>query len=76
MLRRFKVYGIPFIRRPVSEPPAEGTVCAVDNGHGNGWTNRSGAKFVGGEWKNARGGDLRFVPTYWITIDAEGRRGG
>ncbi len=66
MLRRFTVWGVHFIRRPVSEPPPEGALCIVTNGHENGWSDRAAARFADGKWTNDRGKPLRFEPTYWI----------
>lgn len=73
-LRRFSIMGIRFIRRPVAEIPPEGTIGAVDNGDAFGWSNRAAAKFQGGEWTDARGKPLRFIPSFWIVLDEGARR--
>jgi len=32
--------GVQFVRRPVTQLPAEGTACVVDDGHALGWCRR------------------------------------
>jgi hypothetical protein len=68
-LKRFSIAGIPFNRRPVSQPPADGTLCFADNGNPWGWTDRGPALFKDGRWTTTTGKDLRFVPSYWIVLD-------
>ncbi len=69
MLRKFTVWGVSFIRRPVSEPPSDGKLCIADNGHENGWSDRAAARFADGKWTNDKGNPLRFEPTYWIELE-------
>lgn len=71
-MRRYTIMGIRFIRRPVSDPPADGTVCFVDDGDENGWRNgQCPALFRAGEWTNgANGKPTRLKPKFWTTLDA------
>lgn len=56
-----------FIRRPVSIPPPDGTVCLVDDGPRVGIAKRNTAGvFEGGAWHG-----LRFQPTHWTAFDEE-----
>ena len=74
-LRRFTVMGLRFVRRPVSDPPADGTLCVVDDGDEAGWMNgQRPAQFQHGEWTNGKGKALNFVPTFWTTLE-EGANG-
>lgn len=60
-----------FIRRPVSDPPADRTVCFVDDGGESGWRNgQTAALYRDGEWTNDKGRPLRFAPTFWTTFDS------
>ncbi|MEG3154463.1 hypothetical protein [Sphingomonas sp. RB1R13] len=72
-LHEFSVMGLSFVRRPVSEPPVEGTVGVADDGHEGGWTDRQPAMFKGGEWLSMKGKALRFKPQYWIVLDGAPR---
>lgn len=61
--------GIQFIRRPVTEPPANGTVCLVDDGHALGWSRKPiPAVYKNNSWTNGRGRPLPFKPTFWTAI--------
>jgi hypothetical protein len=61
---------IEVVRRPVSIPPKEQTVCFVDDGSradiGPRW---SAASFAGGEWRQAP-----FAPTHWTDFAEAARR--
>lgn len=69
ILRRFSVGPIPFLRRPVSEPPPDGTICFVDNGDDHGFTKRTYAEFKDGVWSRGNRKPLPFEPTHWIVLD-------
>ncbi len=70
MLRNFKMLGIRFTRRPVSDPPVDGTLCCVDDGDENGWKNgQRAAQYRGGQWLNVNGRPLNIVPSYWMTFE-------
>ncbi|MEG8058014.1 hypothetical protein QP150_16170 [Sphingomonas sp. 22L2VL55-3] len=68
--------GVQFVRRPVTELPAEGTACVVDDGHALGWSRRPvGALFKNGNWTNGKGRPLPFVPTFWTSIEVRSDAG-
>jgi hypothetical protein len=57
-----------FMRRQLNLHPApEGTMCIVDNGTPEGWTDRQPAQFKDGRWVGMKS-KLRFVPTHWLTF--------
>jgi hypothetical protein len=61
-----------FTRRPVSDPPPDGTVCFVDNGTKDGWRHgQHVAVYQDGEWSGGKGKRLRFKPTFWTTLGEE-----
>ncbi len=71
MLRNFELLGIRFTRRPVSDPPEDGTLCCVDDGDENSWKNgQRPAQYRDGAWLNiSTGRPLNMVPTFWTTFD-------
>lgn len=68
-LSRFSVGPLSFVRRPLSDPPADGTPCIVDNGDERSYTQTAGAYYRDGEWKPAHGREFRFTPTHWIDLE-------
>lgn len=72
MVQRYSLSHLPgfsFERRPVSDAPASGTLCFVDDGDASGWTRRPCvALFDNGEWTNGNGRALPFAPTYWTEM--------
>ncbi len=70
MLRKFTVWGLPFTRRPVSDPPGDGTLCCVDDGDENGWKNgQRAAQYRDGKWLDTKGRSLKTAPTFWTVLD-------
>ncbi len=60
------VHAINFVRRPVSIPPDEGTVCFADEGEQFGkLTRQCVAVFKGGAWLAKNNQPLPFKPTHW-----------
>jgi hypothetical protein len=68
-IHKFSVLGLAFTRRPVSDPPADKTLCFVDDGVGGGWQDRDVGVFNDGEWRKPSGRKLRFTPAYWAVLD-------
>ena len=68
-ISKFEVLGLPWVRRPASEPPTDTYPVIVDNGEGGGWTDRQAAIFRDGEWRPFKSKALRFVPMFWSTLD-------
>jgi hypothetical protein len=57
---------MPFVRRPVSILPEDGTICYADCGPRYGVIPRQAvAIFKGGKWKR-----LKFEPTHWTHWDS------
>jgi hypothetical protein len=64
-----------FVRRSLDLHPApEGTMCIVDNGTPEGWTDRQPAQIKEGAWVGM-GGKLRFSPTHWMTFPVQEESG-
>ncbi|WP_125993389.1 hypothetical protein [Sphingomonas sp. S-NIH.Pt15_0812] len=64
--------GILFVRRPVTQPPVDGTVCLVDDGHALGWHRRPvAARYREGKWTTERGRRLPFDPLFWTLIEGQ-----
>lgn len=56
---------IPFVRRPVTIEPKDGTVCFVDSGPRLGTIPQySAGSYSGGKWKG-----VKFEPTHWTQMD-------
>jgi len=69
---RFTVRALPgltFIRYPVEVTPPEGTVGFVNTSE---W--QCAGIFKDGAWRNARGTELKRIPTHWTIMDPEERK--
>lgn len=63
-------FALKFVRRPVTHPPVDGTICFVDDGTREGYRNGQViARYRDGQWDNGKGQALRFEPTHWTEMD-------
>jgi len=64
--------GYLLARRPVSDPPEDGTICFVDAAAADDITHRPViAMYRDGAWTNGVGTPLPFAPTFWSTIKSK-----
>jgi hypothetical protein len=59
---------LQFIRRPVSIPPEDGTLCLIDRGTADRADRYVAAIFKGGKWLRTNNVPLSPPPTYWTEM--------
>ncbi len=62
--------GVQFVRRPISIPPADGTLCFIDRGTANVADRYSGAWYRTEGWTDFKDRPLKSPPTYWTEMIA------